>query len=338
MQIVLQQYGTSLSKKANAFEVKTTEGRHRLAPSRLDSIVVSPGISISSDAMLLAIAHQIDMIFLDQRGDPKGRVWSHQYGSISSIRKHQVYFAHQEQGAAWVVSMIQRRMTGQQELLSSLIQSRKRLSPQLEPAINTLDSLLLKLDQLSIRPLDDALSAQLRGWEGAGSHAYFSAISQAVPTEYRFQRRSRRPARDMFNCALNYLYGMLYGRIEGSLIKAGIDPYLGVFHRDDYNRPVLVYDMIEPFRVWAESVLLSLCLKHAIGLEMFSRRRNGYWLETLGKQLVIGSMNNYLEEVVQMNKRRRSRLTHLQEECHGLAKTMLDFDPDQNKYPTHDTE
>lgn len=331
MQIVLQQVGTTLAKKADAFEVRSAEGNHRISPTRCDSLLISPGIKLTSDAMLLAIKHKIDIILVDGLGNPQGRVWSNQYGSISSIRKHQVYFANSPEGCKWIVNMIRRRLNGQQELLQTLMRDRPRLRDKVEPAIQTLDSLCLKLDQLSGAILQDAVNAQLRGWEGAGSNVYFSALDAVLPSEYKFGKRSRRPARDMFNCALNYLYGMLYGRIEGALIKAGIDPYLGIFHRDEHNRPVLVYDFIEPFRVWAESVLLSLCFHHAIGIEMFSRKKNGYWLEIPGKQLIIGAMNDYLAEVKQMNGKRRSRMVHIQDECYALAKTMLNFDAEQSE-------
>jgi CRISPR-associated protein Cas1 len=36
---------------------------------------------------------------------------------------------------------------------------------------------------------------------------------------------------------------------RGCLNKSRYDPYVGVMHRDEYNRPVLAYDVIEKFRV-----------------------------------------------------------------------------------------
>ena len=92
-------------------------------------------------------------------------------------------------------------------------------------------------------------SARLRAWEGSAAKAYFQLLSASLPPPLPFKKRSRRPAKDPFNCMLNYAYGILYGRL------AGIDPYMGVFHRDNYNRPVLVYDCIESYRHWAESVV-----------------------------------------------------------------------------------
>lgn len=81
----------------------------------------------------------------------------------------------------------------------------------------------------------------------------------------RFKERSQHPARDMVNALLNYGYGILYGSIQVELIKAGIDPYIGVLHRDNYNKPVLVYDIIELYRTWIDEVVFSLVLDLLLG-------------------------------------------------------------------------
>jgi CRISPR-associated protein Cas1 len=66
------------------------------------SISVSRGAKVSSDAVLLAIEHEIDLLFIDGKGMPKGRVWSVQYGSISTIRKNQVEFIFSPRSVHWV--------------------------------------------------------------------------------------------------------------------------------------------------------------------------------------------------------------------------------------------
>ena len=140
-----------------------------------------------------------------------------------------------------------------------------------------------------------------------------------LPAAYQFATRSKHPATDPFNALLNYGYGMLYGKIEGALIKAGIDPYVGVFHRDDYNRPVLVYDVIERYRVWIDYIVIQLCQQAAFPEECFVARNGGIWLEGLGKRILIQSVNDYLAEVITDGPLRRSRMVHIQQYAHDLA-------------------
>ncbi|MBW2028434.1 MAG: CRISPR-associated endonuclease Cas1, partial [Deltaproteobacteria bacterium] len=73
-----------------------------------------------------------------------------------------------------------------------------------------------------------------------------------------FDGRSRRPAKNPFNAVLNYCYGMLYGLVEKACILAGLDPYIGFLHADDYNKKSLVFDLIEPFRIYGEQTAVYL--------------------------------------------------------------------------------
>lgn len=141
-----------------------------------------------------------------------------------------------------------------------------------------------------------------------------------LPEKYRFNVRSQHPAMDIVNAFLNYGYGILYGKVEGALIRAGIDPYIGALHRDEYNRPVLVYDVIEIYRVWVDYVVFHLAKQEVINEDFYSVKSDGsYWLESLGRRVIIQSMNDYLDEIVEIEGVKRSRMTHLNSYCKKLA-------------------
>jgi len=38
----------------------------------------------------------------------------------------------------------------------------------------------------------------------------FETLGKLIPEKYAFEARSRNPAKDPFNCMLNYSYGILY--------------------------------------------------------------------------------------------------------------------------------
>jgi CRISPR-associated protein Cas1 len=167
----------------------------------------------------------------------------------------------------------------------------------------------------------------LRGWEGQASRIYFSTITKYLPEKYRFEQRSQHPALDVANAFLNYGYGVLYGKIEGSLIKAGIDPYIGILHRDEYNRPVLVYDVIELYRIWVDYVVFTLLAQNAISDECYSIREDGaYWMEPLGRRILIQSLNDYLDETISKGGVVRSRLTHMNLYIQDLAQKLKRFE------------
>ena len=91
-------------------------------------------------------------------------------------------------------------------------------------------------------------------------------------------------------------------------------------HRDDYNRPVLVYDIIEMYRIWVDYVVYTLLAQNVITEEFCSVREDGsYWLEALGRRVLIQSLNDYMDEIITMKGVTRSRLTHLSFYIQSLA-------------------
>lgn len=318
MHLVLNTFGVSLQAENGLFLIQSQEGKQHIPPDQVETISVSKGARVSSDAVLLAIQHEIDLLFVDNKGMPQGRVWSAQYGSISTIRKAQLEFTFSAKAVDWIKAALAYKLETQSAMLLTLEAPDDRARRIIGRAINALDDHKQKIQQAQGDIVAD-IAPSLRGWEGAASRRYFEALNLVLPTPYQFSSRSKHPATDPFNALLNYGYGMLYGKIEGALIKAGIDPYVGIFHRDDYNRPVLVYDVIERYRVWIDYVVIQLCQQAAFPEECFVEQNGGIWLEGLGKRILIQAVNDYLAEVITDGQLRRSRSVHIQQYAHDLA-------------------
>lgn len=323
MELVLNTFGTSLSRDNDGFVISNHDGKQRIPASGLRSIQISRGAQISSDAVLLAMENEIEVLFMDRTGKPIGRIWSPKYGSISTIRKGQISFTFGHEAVDWIKTVISKKIENQQAFLLVLNKSEDfALQTHIDKAVNRLEDYRTKVNSLDGEIISD-VSATLRGWEGVSSKIYFDTVNLFLPECYRFDKRSQHPAMDVANALLNYGYGLLYGKIEGILIKAGIDPYVGVMHRDDYNRPVLVYDIIELYRVWVDYVVFSLLQQKVITEEHYSIRQDGsFWLEPLGRRLIIQSMNDYLEEVIEDKGIARSRLNQIALYAQRLAQTF----------------
>ncbi|MFN3557427.1 MAG: CRISPR-associated endonuclease Cas1 [Bacteroidales bacterium] len=323
MELILNTFGTALRVENGIFLVIHPDGKQPIHPGKLKSILISKGASISSDAALLAIENEIDVMFVDGTGKPSGRVWGIKYGSVSTIRRKQLEFLYSPKSLSWVKGLITQKIDNQIGLLLALSPMEEDKQQKVNKGINRLNDYKQKIRQADALYLHE-IAPSLRGWEGAASKAYFSILSGFLPTAYQFENRSQNPATDVFNCLLNYAYGILYGKVEGALIKAGIDPYAGIFHRDDYNRPALVYDVIELYRIWADYVVFNLCMQQVIDPDCYSVREDGaYWLENMGKRILIQSMNDYLDEVVNIRGLERTRATHIELQAHQTAKLFL---------------
>jgi len=325
MHLVLNSYGTTLAKENQMFAVINHEGKQLIPPDQVQSISISKGAKITSDAVLLAIEHEIDVLFINALGFPEGRVWSHRYGSIATIRKNQIAFIYSSHAVKWVKQIIQEKMDNQIAMLLIMEGRDDREERIIQHTIKAITDYKNKVIHLDGEWVTD-IAPSLRGWEGAASKRYFDVFSLFLPEFYRFEQRTQHPATDPFNALLNYGYGMLYGKIEGALIKAGIDPYVGVFHRDDYNRPVLVYDVMEKYRVWVDYVAFQLAGQDVLPHEGFVEKQGAIWLDGLTKRIYIQAIQDYLSEIITIDHVERSRETHIQLYAQQLAKFFLQLE------------
>ncbi len=319
MEIVINTFGVSLNRDNEAFVVTSKDGRQRIPVKGVTSIQMSRGTQVTSDAIMLAIENEIDFCFIDKSGEPIGRVWSPKYGSISSIRKGQLAFCYSHDAIVWIKDIICRKIENQQALLLMMESDNAKSMHEVKKTINRLEEYKSKIEHIEGNMVID-IAPNLRGLEGMASKIYFDAVNMFIPANLRFKERTQHPAMDATNAFLNYGYGVLYGKIEGALIKAGVDPYVGVLHRDNYNRPVLVYDVIEIYRIWVDYVVISIITQGVVTDEYYSIREDGsYWLENLGRRILIQSINDYLGEVVNIDNMKRSRATHIQLYAQSLA-------------------
>lgn len=325
MELILNTYGTSLVKENGQLVVIHKDGKQIVPTDKLKTILISKGAKLSSDAALLAIENEIEILFVDGIGKPQGRLWSIKYGSVSTIRRKQLDFTFSKTAVEWIKGILMQKIDNQVALLFSVSPMDWEHDKKLQKTIGRLNDYKAKIKATQSEIISD-IAPSLRGWEGAASRNYFGVIALLMPEGFHFDGRSQHPATDIFNCVLNYGYGMLYGKVEGALIKAGLDPYVGVMHREDYNRPVLVFDVIEKFRMWIDYVVVKLLMQAAINEDCFSIKKDGsYWLEALGKRILIQSVNDYFDEIIPLNGLNRSRAVHINLYAQSFAQQILKY-------------
>jgi CRISPR-associated protein Cas1 len=166
--------------------------------------------------------------------------------------------------------------------------------------------------------------------EGTAGRFYFGCLGRLVPEAYRFEGRSRHPARDEYNAMLNYSYGVLYSLVEKACICAGLDPFVGFLHTDNYNKKSLVYDLIEPFRILGDRATLLLFTGRRVQKDYFEPVPGGIALGQQGRAFFIGQLNERLDQAVRYpvqgkpgktrNVKQRDIIRH---EAHALANALL---------------
>jgi CRISPR-associated protein Cas1 len=166
------------------------------------------------------------------------------------------------------------------------------------------------------------------GLEGTAGRIYFELLSYVMPERFRFDGRSRNPAKDEFNAMLNYGYGVLYSLVEKGCILAGLDPYIGFVHTDNYNKKSLVFDLIELFRIYAEEPVVFLFSGRKVKVDYFDKLpNNGMTLNKEGKAFLIEALNKHFDESIRYRGRNIQRRNTIQMECHRIANSLIEEKP-----------
>ena len=260
MKLVINSEGIYLTKVGECFCVKKDRQKQEIAAKKVEQIIITTAAAISTDAIELAVENNIDIVFLKKYGAPFGRVWHSKMGSISTIRKKQLDLDSNNMGTTLVKEFLCQKMNNQVDFLNSLAMNRR------DDRKNDIKETISKIKELvkKVENIDDNINNvrnSLQGYEGTASRLYFSKLSELMPEKFKFAGRSKNPAKDEFNCMLNYGYGIMYSNVERACILAGLDPFIGIMHVDNYNRQSFVFDLIEMYRIYIDQIVFKLFSK-----------------------------------------------------------------------------
>lgn len=321
MQLIINTYGAYLHVKDDVFEIRTGNDKKHITPRKIRSILITTGAAISSSAVKLAVENNIDILFLSGNGTPFGRVWHDRLGSTARIRHKQLDISKSKKGVEYGKKFILLKFTNQIEFLNNLRNRRTRLSSDITETRDIIQDAFDKLKAIDGTP--EAVRGTIMGIEGHAARQYWDTLSKCLPQRFQFNGRSRNPAKDEFNCLLNYAYGVLYGEVERACVLAGIDPYVGFIHTDHYGKTSMVFDIIEGYRIYAEETVINLFSRKKVKKSLFDEYKKGFTLNKEGKIILMTDYNEYLDETKLHHGRKIKRRDAIQSDLHKMANSWL---------------
>lgn len=301
MQLIIDTANTSLSVKSKTFLIERGKLTKQISPKRITSIAITTHCTINASAIRLAALNQIPIYFFNNFGTMQARMTSPYFTNIALLRKKQLLFYNTPQATNWIIDILHTKVSFQIETIKRLAAKQTKHKQHTQNNIDKLIKGLEKSVPYRNTPIDQCRN-NLLGIEGSLSKIYFSALQCFLPEEMQFSKRTRRPALDYFNAALNYLYGMTYSIVESGVFAKGLDPFVGYMHTDNYLKTALVFDLIEPVRPLIDRMLLDICIKGELTDRHFIPKEQGYWLSKEGKRLLIPSFNDYLYQRIKAGK------------------------------------
>lgn len=257
--LIADEFGSHIGKYSE--RLKVTKQKEVLAQApllHLESVTVAnSGVSISAEAIRACTERGIPIHFLSSSGTPYASLYSAGLTGTVLTRRAQLEAFRDLRGVRLALAIAEGKIENQSRLLKYVAKYRKETDPALHQELRLLSGEVLDhieelhaIDYLAPREhytVDD-IRPQLLSAEGRAAQKYWRAFKLLVPEALGWPGREGRGARDPFNSALNYGYGILYSQVERALVLAGLDPYGGFIHVDRPGKPSLVLDLVEEFR------------------------------------------------------------------------------------------
>jgi CRISPR-associated protein Cas1 len=321
MQLVLNTRGAFLKKKGDGFVVKNEEKSYEIAARKVESILITTSATITTDAIKCAMENNIDVVFFDHFGNPFSRVWHCKLGSTTLIRRRQLEVSMTPRGLHMARGWALIKIENQARYLKELKKNHPIIQSDLNGYIEQLEQLSERM--ASVEGTLDENRSKVMGIEGSAARLYFGALARVMPEKWTFHGRSRDPAEDGFNCMLNYGYGVLYSMVEKGIIVAGLDPYIGFIHADNYNKKSFVFDLIELYRTYVDQTVVRLFTRKMAKEDMFDTVPGGFTLNADGKTLLFQLLNDTFERSIDYRGRNVKIRNIIQLDCHRIANDLL---------------
>ncbi|MCX6278550.1 MAG: CRISPR-associated endonuclease Cas1 [Bacteroidetes bacterium] len=324
MQIVLDTRGLQFSVRNKCFLIEAESESRIIHPSKVSSVLITAPCRISSPALVLAAQSEIPVIICNSWGKPEARIWSPRFINISTLRRRQYEYTSHPKSMDWAYNIILKKIDGQKSNLSFISDRKPSLAGDFEKALREIDAQLMKV-KFSENGDPVVTKKTLLFVEAFTASRYWQLIGLKLPEPWNFTNRVKKQPNDSFNASVNYLYGMLRNQVETAVLSMGLDPALGVMHRDGYKMSSLVFDMMEPFRPVADRILIDNLLSGELTGNILEETGTGKLISKAGRKQLISLFNSKLKERIRFRESVTTLQNHILTEVRYLKERITDL-------------
>ena len=322
MEIVLNEYGHYLgTKNSDNLAIFNSGTLKKTVPiSKVDSVFITEGNSISSDTLTLCGLYNVPLFVLSRSGkimstnlpfseNRELRVESRlaQYKSITT-----------EKGTHIAKNIVLAKMNNQKMLL-------QKHGYKLN--ISTLEKQVKRVKG----KFNQDIRTKLYSLEGRASKGYFSKYFNLLPSTFKTEKRYKHRAKDRVNNLLNIGYEILKTEICKGIMLAHLDPFIGYNHSVQYLKPSLICDIQEIFRCFIDDFIISYILR-LDPIDSFEQQGTRWFLTPKETKKFIIELNKLFDSQIEhqrikkFGKKAKIR-TIIKEEPIKLAQYLRDEKP-----------
>lgn len=200
-------------------------------PSELvEGVTVIDTVQVSSHAIVDLLKREIPVTWLSTEGKFFGRLESTTSQDMTRVKEQ---FIRQDDEAFCVELArltVFRKIYNQRAIIRNY---NRRAESQKAAAIY--DRIRILADKLHGAKTVD----EIMGYEGSVARLYFQGLSEFLPEDFRFEKRTRQPPTDPFNSMLSFGYTLLMYDFYTAITRTRLSPYIGYLYALKDGHPAL---------------------------------------------------------------------------------------------------
>jgi len=259
-------------------------------------VLMGKGASITTPTLFALSSKKIGVFFLNSRGRYMLRTVGEEHNN-SLLRMAQARISDDGDYTLRIARAIVNGKVNNQRVL---VQRHAEGADWARNALVQMDTMRKQVE--NAQTLDE-----VRGCEGLAAKNYFSLLRQILQpprdgNTWGFDRRAYYPPSDPINAMLSFGYTLLLNDMIAACQISGLDPHLGFFHANNYNKPSLALDLAEEFRpVIVDSIVLTAVNRRLFCLNDFEAGRKNQSddddeeeeTRNIGKNAVRGAVSGF---------------------------------------------
>jgi CRISPR-associated protein Cas1 len=253
MQIVLNGFGEYLGERNT--EILTISENHEVKKEipiyEVEELYLMDGNSVSTSALSLCALYDVPVMLLSHTGKILSMNLPFNINGECRVKTRIAQYESRNSTKGCEIA---------KGILLSKINNQKQLLLKYNQFLST-EKIETRINKIKEQPLTPELRNELNSLEGKASEQYFKTYFNIIPSTFRPDKRESYKAQSKFNNLLNLGYEILSAEIYKSVLLSHLDPYLGYLHGEQYLKPSLICDLIEPFRYNVDEFLITYILK-----------------------------------------------------------------------------
>ena len=281
----------------------------------IDGMVILGSVQITSQAIVEFLNIGVPVTWVSGMQKFYGRLES--MSRVNVLRQaKQIKMQNSNFALSMAQKIIETKLHNQQVILRRYY--RRRIS-------NNVSKIIKSIETISKFIPNTILISRIMGYEGIAAKNYFSALAEMVPKDFTFEKRSRRPPRDMFNSMLSFGYSLLMSEIHTAINNAGLHPYFGFMHAIKEQHPTLASDLMEEWRpVLIDSMVMALVSHNEIKPNCFEHpNSDGIYLNSTGRKIFL---NAYEKKLQTVSEKKYSYRHLIRTQAENYARALMEGD------------